>query len=172
VKCKDVTDLFMETDIALLPEDVREHIAGCPDCRRFLDDNRFVTNILSVKRHETISSEMLKRCSEGIFDGISEGVIPESTHISSLDIPWLIKPVSRIAVASIFIILIGGFFFKQHIHPEVSSSTVPTPNISENIADITSSPPDWMDNQTNASPDDIRYGPRTSAVVDFSTDDR
>ena len=169
MNCKETLKWIADArDYKALPDEVGKHIDSCDDCRQLLEDNRYIAQIVSLKRYERPVMGSEERIASAIQAGLAASGKNDLGRFMWNDMRYFLKPVCQIAAAAIFIVLIGSFFFKRSAtdhgaNPQISD--VPT-------RQMPYSQPDWMAAQTNPVPGHIQYGPGPSRMVEFELDEQ
>lgn len=168
MKCKQAVEWLANPDSESYPQEVRKHLEECEECRRLYEENRFVARLISLKRYEKPVEGSQERIAGAIRNKLSSSGDNELARFMFADTKFFIKPALQVAAASIFIILIGSFFFRQTLLHERETIQQKGMQASQlDARELVGSKPDWMVENTNASPEAIQYGPRRSEVADY-----
>lgn len=171
MSCKDKAEFLVDTDLSECPAELREHIENCAECSAALEGQRFVRRILAVKRHEQAAPGVADEIAAGVRAKLFAAEKSDLSRFRFADLRWFIKPAFQMTAAALIIVLAGSFFFRGH---NTSTPPVMTRHAEfEHELDlprIGRTAPEWLLENTNTAPEQIRYGPLRSRLVDFELD--
>jgi hypothetical protein len=184
MKCTDFKQQYAEHDGCDLPSPAAQHLVECPDCQRFVEQDKTLRGLLRLKHYEQPPEETLNRCSAAIQQRIAED------HADNLIMwpGWARNPV--LAVAALLLVLLGaGLVFLRMQSPtapplqlaQPAKTQAPRdmfdaawPNAPLKLADDglqwSACPPAHCFDQpavTDSVPQRVQYGTRASSLVDF-----
>ena len=166
MKCSDVQQVVMESDLKKMPSEIEEHLSVCPECRKIHQNARALHTLLAFKNYEQPAPGAADRCVEGVKRLIQTQPAEAEPEPSGL---WSFfqLPAFSYAAAMVFLLLAAFFFFLKPTADQTASQTDQREQLATSATNLAVDAPFQLPAGTNADPSQIQYGPHPSRLVDF-----